>query len=66
MFFQAAATGHTITELLGDLGTGVTQVFTWVPQAANTIVENPFILLTTIFLVTGGVIGILGRLLSRN
>ena len=52
--------------LLGDLSSVVTQVLDWVPEAVNVIVSNPFLLLTTGFLVLGGAIGIIGRLLSRN
>lgn len=52
--------------LLTDLGTVVTQVFTWVGTIASTITSTPLLLLTTGFLVLGGAIGIFGRLLSRN
>lgn len=57
---------NTMSTLLTDLTTVVTQIVSWVPQAVNTIVDNPFLLLTTGFLVFGGTIGIIGRLLSRN
>lgn len=52
--------------LLGELGTVVTEALSWTVEAVNTIVGNPFLLMTTGFLVLGGAIGILGRLLSRN
>lgn len=52
--------------LLEDLGTIVTKVLEWVPDAVDVIVGTPFLLLTTGFLVLGGAIGIIGRLLSRN
>ena len=52
--------------LLTELGLVVTQVITWVGTVAETIVEDPLLLLTTGFLVLGGAIGIFGRLLSRN
>lgn len=52
--------------LLGDLGSIVTQVFTWVGNVAETIVDTPILLLTTGFLVIGGAVGIFGRLLSKN
>lgn len=52
--------------LLADLGTIVTQIFTWVGTVASTIVSTPYLLLTTGFLVLGGAVGIFGRLLSRN
>ncbi|WP_368234518.1 hypothetical protein [Anaerotruncus rubiinfantis] len=56
----------TMTSLLGDLSTVVTNVFTWVGTIAETITTTPLLLLTTGFLVLGGAIGIFGRLLSRN
>lgn len=52
--------------LLGELGTVVTEALSWVDESVDVIVDNPFLLLTTGFLVLGGAIGILGRLLSRN
>lgn len=55
-----------MSALLTELGTVVTQALTWVGDAASTIVETPILLLTTGFLVLGGAIGILGRLLSRG
>ena len=58
--------GVTMSSLLTDLGTVVTQVITWVTTIATTITETPLLLLTTGFLVLGGAIGIFGRLLSRN
>lgn len=56
----------TMSSLLTDLGTVVTQVMTWVGNVASTIVSTPLLLLTTGFLVLGGAIGIFGRLLSKN
>lgn len=55
-----------LSSLLTSLSTIATSIFTWVGTAASTIVETPFLLLTTGFLVVGGAVGILGRLLSRN
>lgn len=55
-----------MTELLGELGTVVTETLGWVGEAVSTIVSQPFLLLTTGILVLGGAIGILGRLLSRG
>lgn len=52
--------------LLADLGTVVTQVFSWVSTVASTIVSTPLLLLTTGFLVLGGAVGIFGRLLSKG
>lgn len=56
----------TMSSLITDLGTVVTQVLTWVGNVAHTIVSTPILLLTTGFLVLGGAVGIFGRLLSRN
>lgn len=62
----ATSTGASMSTLLGDLSTVVTQVFTWVGTVASTIVSTPILLLTTGFLVLGGAVGIFGRLLSRG
>lgn len=63
---MALADTPTMSGLLTDLGTVVTQVMTWVGNIASTIVSTPLLLLTTGFLVLGGAIGIFGRLLSKN
>lgn len=55
-----------MSSLLSDLGTVVTETLGWTVEAVETIVGNPFLLMTTGILVLGGAIGILGRLLSRN
>lgn len=53
--------------LLSDLVRFFGHVFSsWIPQVANTIVNNPILLLTVGFLVVGGAIGIFGRLLSKR
>lgn len=52
--------------LIGDLSTVATAVFGWVGNAVTTITSNPLLLLTTGFLVVGGAVGILGRLLSKG
>ena len=51
---------------LTQLTTGFTSILTCVGQACTTIVDTPFLLFTTIFLFAGGVVGIIGRLLSRS
>ena len=67
MFTLLSSTGGTsMSELLAQLATVVTQVLTWVGSVATTIVDTPILLLTTGFLVLGGAVGIFGRLLSRN
>lgn len=59
-------TESTMSNLLTELGTVVTQVLTWVGSVADTIVSTPILLLTTGFLVLGGSVGIFGRLLSKS
>lgn len=56
----------TMTSLLTDLGTVVTQALTWTGNVAETITTTPILLLTTGFLVLGGAVGIFGRLLSKG
>lgn len=51
---------------LTDIGLIVTQIFSWIPDVTNTITESPMLLFTVGYLAVGGVIGIFGRLLSRN
>lgn len=63
---MAITSTETMSSLLTDLGTVVTQVLTWVGNVASTIVSTPLLLMTTGFLVLGGAIGIFGRLLSKN
>lgn len=58
--------GITMSSLLTELGTVVTQVLVWVGNVAETITTTPILLLTTGFLVLGGAVGIFGRLLSKN
>ncbi len=62
----ATATASTMSSLISDLGTVVTEVFEWVGTVASTVTTTPILLLTTGFLVLGGAVGIFGRLLSKN
>lgn len=55
-----------MASLLADLATIVTAIMGDIRTVATTIVSTPLLLLTTGFLFIGGVIGIFGRLLSRN
>ena len=64
--FTILTSGDTMSSLLSELASVVTQVLTWVGSVASTIVNTPILLLTTGFLVLGGAVGIFGRLLSRN
>lgn len=61
-----AVTPMTMTQLLSSLGEVVTEALGWVTESVSTITSNPFILMTAGFLVLGGAVGILGRLLSRR
>lgn len=61
-----AVTPMTMTQLLSSLGEVVTKALGWVTESVGTITSNPFILMTAGFLVLGGAVGILGRLLSRR
>lgn len=60
------ASTSTMSTLLSELGSVVTQVLSWVGDVASTIVGTPILLLTTGFLVLGGAVGIFGRLLSKS
>lgn len=55
-----------LTELLQSLSPIAEWIVTEVTVIANTIVSTPLLLMTTGFLLIGGVIGIFGRMLSRN
>lgn len=55
-----------MSTLIADLGNVVTGVLGWVGEAVDTIVSNPFLLLTTGVLMLGAAVGIIGRLLSRG
>lgn len=59
-------TPMTMSDLLSSLGDVVTKALGWVTESVSTITSNPFILMTAGFLVLGGAVGILGRLLSRR
>ena len=56
----------TMTSLLGDLGTVVTQSFTWIASVASTITTTPLLLLTTGFLCLGACVGLFSRLLVKG
>lgn len=56
----------TMTAFLKQLTEGFNVILTCVSSATTIIVGDPFLLFTVIFLFAGGVIGILGRLLSRR
>lgn len=56
----------SMADFLAILTSAFTSILSCVTEAASTIVGHPFLLFTVIFLFAGGVIGILGRILSRN
>ena len=74
MFIHAIATvlqfeppaAPTMTSLLGDLGSVVTQSFTWIASVASTITTTPLLLLTTGFLCLGACVGLFSRLLVKG
>lgn len=55
-----------MAEFLTDLTAGFTEILSCVTEAATTIVGSPFLLFTCLFLFAGGVIGVMGRMLSRS
>lgn len=59
-------TSSSMSTLLSELGSVVTQTLSWVGDVASTIVGTPILLLTTGFLVLGAAVGIFGRLLSKS
>lgn len=60
------AAGTTMASFLSTLSTAFTTILSCVASACETIVSTPFLLFTAIFLFAGGVVGIIGRLLSRS
>ncbi len=59
-------TAPTMSSLITDLSTVVTAIFGWIGTVCTTITSTPLLLLTVGFLVLGGAIGMVGRLLSRH
>lgn len=55
-----------LTAFLTELSGGFTTILSCVGSLCQTIVSTPFLFFTTLFLFAGGVVGILGRILSRN
>lgn len=55
-----------LADLLSTLSSGFSVILTAVTSACSTIVSTPFLLFTAVFLFAGGVVGIIGRLLSRS
>ena len=64
--FLAEPTTPTMATFLTEMTTGLTSILSGVSSVCTTIVGTPFLLFTTIFLFAGGVVGIIGRILSRG
>lgn len=62
----AAPTPIPLSDVLSSAGSTVTSMLGWVTDVANAVVSNGVIFLGVSIFVLGGVIGIFGRLLSRN
>lgn len=63
---MTGSTAPTMASLLADIKTVATSALGFVGDVTSAIMGDPFLLFTVGFLFLGGVIGILGRLLSRN
>lgn len=63
---STSPTTPTLADLLSTLSSGFSVILTAVTSACSTIVSTPFLLFTAVFLFAGGVVGIIGRLLSRS
>ena len=63
---NSGTTTPTLADLLSTLSSGFTVILSAVTSACSTIVSTPFLLFTCVFLFAGGVVGIIGRLLSRS
>lgn len=55
-----------MTVFLKTLGEVATAIWGQIPNVTDTITASPMLLFTVGFLFVGGVVGIFGRLLSRN
>lgn len=55
-----------LTAFLTQMTGGFTSILSCVGELCTSIVSTPFLFFTTLFLFAGGVVGILGRILSRN
>ena len=60
------AAAPTMATFLTEMTSGLTTILSGVTAVCTTIVSTPFLLFTTIFLFAGGVVGIIGRILSRG
>lgn len=65
-FSATAPTPIPVTDVVEQGGQVLSSIFGWITTVANTVVSNGVIFLTVGIMITGAVIGIFGRLLSRN
>lgn len=65
-FTSTTPTPVPVSDVLSQAGEVVTSMLGWVTSVANTIMSNGILFVTTGILILGGVIGIFGRLLSKN
>lgn len=70
LFLSSGATGgtdnSTLAGFLSNMTTIITTLFAIIGDAIEVIMSNPFLYFTMGFLVLGGCIGIIGRLISRG
>lgn len=65
--FMSTGTTTTLTSFMAELLTIMTaSVIPGITAVANMIIETPFLSFTVAFLFAGGIIGLFGRVLSRN
>lgn len=57
------STGGTLSSMLTDIGTVVTQALTWVGQVATTITGNPLLLLFVVVAFVGLGVGLMKRII---
>lgn len=62
----ATTTPAPVSQVLSQAGDVITSMLGWVVDVGNTIVNNGILFVTTGILILGGVVGIFGRLLSKN
>lgn len=63
---SGGSNNSTLAGFLSDMTTIVTTLFAIIGDTIEVIMANPFLYFTMGFLVLGGCIGIIGRLISRG
>lgn len=64
--FIVAAEATTMTTFLSTMGEVATWIFDKVGTVGQTIMDTPYLLVTTGVMLTGAAIGIFGRLLRKS